>query len=253
MAFLEVKHVSKRFGGLTVLNDISFEVKKGEIVGLIGPNGAGKTTMFNIISGLFPPTSGEIIFEGNNITGKPINQVAKMGIVRTFQTPTVWPTKVMMDNVRIGLHTRSKVKFLESFLGLPSAHKHKLEEEKEAMELLKFMGLGEMAYQMGANQSYGRRRGLGIAVALAVKPRLLLLDEPVTGMMASETRRMMDRIRRIRDDLGVTVLVVEHHMKFVMGLCERIVALNFGVKLAEGTPDYITSHQAVVDAYLGVD
>lgn len=253
LALLEVKNITKRFGGLTVLNDVSFEVNEGEIVGLIGPNGAGKTTMFNVISGTLPATAGKVFVKGEDITNIPSHGAAKKGIVRTFQTPTVWGMKIMIDNVRMGMHIRAKVGFWESFFNMPSKFEHEKWEVDEAMRLLRFMGLGEMAYQRGRAQSYGRRRGLGIAVALSSEPMLVMLDEPVTGMMASEERRMMDRIRKIRDELGVTVLVVEHHMKFVMGVCERIVALNFGQKIAEGTPEYITSHPAVIEAYLGVD
>jgi len=250
---LEVKEITKRFGELTVLSSISFDVRKGEILGIIGPNGAGKTTLFNIISGHLKPTSGSIKLNGEKITGKSMEDIAKRGLVRTFEKPSVWPAKTMLENVRIGLHTSAKVKFIEAFLGLRSASRAKAEEEAEAVERLRFMGLHEMAKQIAANQSYGRRKGLGIAIALAANPQVLILDEPVTGMVASETRRTMDRIRKIRDELDITVLVVEHHMKFVMGLCERIVALNYGVKIAEGTPDYITSHQEVIDAYLGVE
>jgi branched-chain amino acid transport system ATP-binding protein len=250
---LEVKEITKRFGELTVLSGINFGVHKGEIVGIIGPNGAGKTTLFNIISGYLKPTSGTVELNGESITGKPTEDIAKCGLVRTFQKPNVWPAKTMLENVRIGLHTRARVKFIDAFLGLPKAKRAREAEEVEAMERLRLMGLNEMAMQKAANQSYGRRKALGIAIALAANPQVLLLDEPVTGMLDTETRRMMDRIRKIRDELGITVLVVERHMKFVMGLCERIVALDYGQKIAEGTPDYVTSHQEVIDAYMGVD
>ena len=250
---LEVKEITKRFGELTVLSGISFDVRKGEILGIIGPNGAGKTTLFNIISGHLKPTSGSISLNGEKITGKSMEDIAKCGLVRTFEKPNVWPAKTMLENVRIGLHTSAKVKFIESFLGLPAAKRAREEETAEAMERLRFMGLSEMAKQKAANQPYGRRKGLGIAIALAANPKVLMLDEPVTGMIASETRRTMDRIRKIRDELGITVLVIERHMKFVMGLCERVVALNYGEKIAEGTSDYVTSHQEVIDAYMGVD
>jgi len=250
---LEVKGITKRFGELTVLSGINFDVRKGEIIGIIGPNGAGKTTLFNIISGHLKPTSGSVSLNGKNIAGKSMEDIARCGLIRTFEKPNVWSAKTVLENVRIGLHTRAKVKFIESFLGLPSAKTAREEEEAEAMERLRFMGLNEMAKQKAANQSYGRRKALGIAIALAANPQVLLLDEPVTGMVDSETRRMMDRIRKMRDELGITILVVERHMKFVMGLCERIVALDYGTKIAEGTPDYITSHQEVIDAYMGVE
>jgi branched-chain amino acid transport system ATP-binding protein len=250
---LEVKDITKRFGEMTVLSGISFTVQKGDIVGIIGPNGAGKTTLFNIISGHLKPTSGSINLDGVNITGKSMEDIARSGLVRTFQKPNVWPAKTMLENIRIGLHTRAKVKFIQSFLGLPAAKRAREAEKAEAMERLRFMGLHEMAKQKASNQSYGRRKGLGIAIALAANPQVLLLDEPVTGMMDTETKRTMDRIRRVRDELGITVLIVERHMKFVMGLCEKIVALDYGAKIAEGAPDYITSHQEVIDAFMGVE
>jgi len=250
---LEIKDITKRFDEMTVLSGISFNVQKGDIVGIIGPNGAGKTTLFNIISGHLKPTSGSISLNGEQITGKSMEDIARSGLVRTFQKPNVWPAKTVLENVRIGLHTRSKVKFIESFLGLSKAKRAREAEEAEAMERLRFLGLGEMAKQKAANQSYGRRKALGIAIALAANPQVLLLDEPVSGMIATETRRMMDRIRKIRDELGITVIVVERHMKFIMGLCEKIVALDYGLKIAEGAPDYITSHQEVIDAYMGVE
>lgn len=250
---LEVKEITKRFGQLTVLSGISFNVNKGDIVGIIGPNGAGKTTLFNVISGQLKSTTGSVHLNGRNITGKSIEDIARYGLVRTFQKPNVWPEKTVLENVRIGLHTRAKVKFIRAFLGMPQTNKDKEAELAKAMERLRFMGLSEMAKQVAAGQPYGRRKALGIAIALAADPQVLLLDEPVTGMAESETRRMMDRIRKIRDELGITVIMVEHHMKFVMGLCERIIALDYGTKIAEGAPDYITSHQAVIDSYMGVD
>ena len=250
---LEVKDVTKRFGEMTILSGISFNVNKGEIMGIIGPNGAGKTTLFNIISGHLKPSTGSINLNGENITGKSMEDIARSGLVRTFQKPNVWPSKTLLENVRIGLHTRSKIRFIDAFLGLSKANRAKETEEAEALERLRFMGLSEMAKQMAANQSYGRRKALGIAIALAANPQVLMLDEPVTGMTEPEIRRMMDRIRKIRDELGITVILVERHMKFVTGVCQRVVALDYGMKIAEGAPDYVTSHQSVIDAYMGVD
>ena len=247
MALLEAQNLTKYFGGLAAVNRVDLAVEEGEIVGLIGPNGAGKTTCFNLLSGFLPPTAGTITFGGESLTGlKPHNIVAR-GLVRTFQHTTLFQDMTVLQNVLMGLHLHSR-----KDLGhvLFSRRSFPQDEIRRCHDVLVFTGLSELADQPAKNLPHGHQRTLGIAMALAVRPRLLMLDEPVTGMNIDESQHIMALIKTIRDR-GTTILLVEHNMRAVMGTCERIVVLNFGLKLAEGTPTAVSSNPDVIAAYLG--
>jgi branched-chain amino acid transport system ATP-binding protein len=245
---LEVDGLSRRFGGLTAVADLSFRVEAGEIRGLIGPNGAGKTTTFNVISGFYPPSAGRVVFAGTDVSGWPTHRVAGLGLVRTFQQTTLFQELSVLDNVLVGRHLAARRGLLAALLGRDRA----AEEAARAAagELLGFFGLAGRADEPAGILPHGQQRRLGLAVALAAEPRMLLLDEPFTGMNPEETREMMELVRRVRDR-GVTILLVEHDMAAVMGLCDRITALNFGRLLVEGTPEAIRAHPEVIEAYLG--
>lgn len=247
-ALLEVDRVSKRFGGLAAVDELSFSVEKGEIRGLIGPNGAGKTTTFNVISGFYPPTSGEIFYRGQRITGLKASDVARLGLVRTFQATTLFEEFSVLENILVGCHLHARVALWSAIVGTS----RRVEEtaHERALEMLDFMGLRERQDELAKNLPHGLQRALGLAVALAADPRLLLLDEPFTGMNPEETRHMMALVEKVRGR-GVTLLVVEHDMRAVMGLCDKITVLNFGRLLAEGSPDEIRTNEQVIEAYLG--
>lgn len=244
---LSIEGLTRRFGGLTAVDDLTFTVKEGAIHGLIGPNGAGKTTTFNVISGFYRPTSGRVIYAGRDISGMVTHAVAALGLVRTFQATTLFHELTVAENVLAGCHLGARIGLASVLLG----RQRERQEQAQARvdEILAFMGLDGVA-ESCANLPHGLQRTLGVAVALATEPRLLLLDEPFTGMNPDETRRMMDLVRQVRDR-GVTILLVEHDMQAVMGLCETITVLNFGSLLAEGDPKAIRTNPEVVDAYLG--
>lgn len=248
MALLEIESLSRRFGGLTAVDNLSFAVEAGTIHGLIGPNGAGKTTTFNVISGFYRPTGGRVLYDGRDISGMKTHAIAALGLVRTFQATTLFHELSVFENVLVGCQLTARTDLFSVVVGA------KREREAAARErvgrILDFMGLAELAGETCANLPHGLQRALGIAVALASEPKLLMLDEPFTGMNPEETRRMMALIRQVRDS-GVTILLVEHDMQAVMGLCERITVLNFGALLAEGDPDAIRANPQVVEAYLG--
>ena len=247
-AILEIESLTRRFGGLTAVDDLSFSVKSGEIRGLIGPNGAGKTTTFNVISGYYPPTSGGVRFDGKEIKGLSPHDIARRGLVRTFQQTTLFKELSVLDNLLIGAHLRIKPGVFSAILG---PRQNQEDQAKEAArEQLAFFGLTDRQEELAGTLPHGLQRALGMAVALMAEPRFLLLDEPFTGMNTEETRDIMVLIRRIRDR-GITLLLVEHDMQAVMGLCDRITVLNFGRLLAEGTPDEIRADPAVIEAYLG--
>ena len=247
MPLLEARDLSKRFGGLAAVSSLNFTVETGEIVGLIGPNGAGKTTCFNLLSGFHSPTSGSVVFAGEDITGRRPHEIVARGLVRTFQHTTLFQDLTVLENVLLGLHLHSRTglrQLLFSRRVFPS------DEVALSREVLEFTGLAADAGQLARNLPHGHQRVLGIAMALAARPRLLLLDEPVTGMNLEESARVMSLVNTIRDR-GTTILLVEHNMKAVMGTCERIVVLNFGQKLAEGPPAEVSTNPEVIRAYLG--
>jgi branched-chain amino acid transport system ATP-binding protein len=246
---LQASELSKHFGGLAAVSELTFAIYPGEILGLIGPNGAGKTTVFNLLSGFLPPTRGSIRFKGTEIAGRKPYDIAKHGLVRTFQLTTVFGDMTALDNVLLGGHLTADARpwrVLLSRAAIPAA------ERERAWKALEFTGLTSFASALAKHLPHGQQRSLGIAIALAANPTLLLLDEPVTGMTAEEKDRVMDLVRVIRGQ-GVTVLLVEHDMRAVMGTCDRIVVLNFGRKIAEGSPEEIRTHPEVIEAYLGPD
>jgi branched-chain amino acid transport system ATP-binding protein len=247
MPLLEARDLSKRFGGLAAVSNLNLTVDAGEIVGLIGPNGAGKTTCFNLLSGFLPPTSGAIVFGGEDITGRRPPEIVARGLVRTFQHTTLFQDSSVLENVLLGLHLHSRMGLRQLLL---SPRVFPADEVTLALEVLEFTGLAADADRLARNLPHGHQRVLGIAMALAARPRLLLLDEPVTGMNLEESARVMRLVKTIRDR-GTTILLVEHNMKAVMGTCDRIVVLNFGRKLAEGTPAAVSTSADVIEAYLG--
>lgn len=251
MALLETQDLTKRFGGLFAVNKFSLEVREGEILGLIGPNGAGKSTFFNVVSGVFHPTSGKIFFKGREITGFKPHQTVKKGIARTFQMTTLFNNFTVLDNVILGLQRDARIGFWGAVFNTPSVRHREAELRHIAMEILDFTGLGKQAEKLASSLPHGQKRALGVAIALGSEPELLLLDEPMTGMNAEETASMMGLIKNVREQRGITVIVIEHNMKAVMGVSDRIVVLNYGEKLTEGLPAEVAKNPAVLEAYLG--
>jgi branched-chain amino acid transport system ATP-binding protein len=247
---LELKNITKNFGGISALTDVSFKINKGEIFGLIGPNGAGKTTMFNVITNMFLPTSGEINFLGETISGIKPHKITDKGICRTFQNIRLFSQMTVLENVLVGGHCRSTSGVLSSVFRTKSQRTEEENTRKVATELLELVGLSSYEDVIAENLSYGQQRRLEIARALASNPSLLLLDEPAAGMNETETENLFELIKKVQQR-DVTVLLIEHDMPFVMKLCDRITVLNFGKKLAEGTPEEIQNNQDVIEAYLG--
>jgi ABC-type branched-subunit amino acid transport system ATPase component len=248
MPVLEINNVTKQFGGLMALDDVSFQVEEGEIRGLIGPNGAGKSTMFKNIAGFYEPTRGNIIYRGTNIGGKQPHTIAEMGIVRTFQETTLFQELSVFENALIGAHIKSRTNVFSAVLGLDRAKQQAASDK--VMEVLEFMGLVERRDQLASELPLGSQRALALAIALVSEPRMMLMDEPFAGMNPEETNHMMDLTRKVRES-GVTIVLVEHDMKAVMGLCNYLTVLNFGKLLAEGTPEEIRNNDRVIEAYLG--
>lgn len=251
MALLEVKNLGISFGGLKAVNHFSVTIEKGQLYGLIGPNGAGKTTVFNLLTGVYKPDEGSVLLDGENITGKKTIAINKAGIARTFQNIRLFKDMTVLDNVKVGLHNNYPYSTVEGILRLPRYFKVEKEMDEKAMELLEVFGL--LAYKdlYAANLPYGQQRKLEIARALATQPKLLLLDEPAAGMNPNETKELMDTIRFVRKHFGMTILLIEHDMKLVSGICERLTVLNFGEVLAEGETSAVLNDQKVITAYLG--
>jgi branched-chain amino acid transport system ATP-binding protein len=245
-----VEHVGMRFGGLVAIADLHFQVYPGEILSLIGPNGAGKTTAFNIVTGFLKPSQGRVVFCGTPLAGLKPHQITRLGLARTFQRTSVFPEDTVLDNVLIGLHRTGGSRLVEIALNLPGARAAERAAREKAVQILDWVGLAGRAGEKAGALAYGEQRLVGVALALATDPKMLLLDEPVSGMNASETHTFVRLLRSIRDR-GVTILLVEHDMPMVMEVSDRIVVLNYGRLIAEGDPGAIRSDPAVIDAYLG--
>ena len=251
MAMLDVKNLSISFGGLKAVDDFSITIEKGQLYGLIGPNGAGKTTIFNLLTGVYKPDGGRILLDGKDITGHKAIQINQAGIARTFQNIRLFKELSVLDNVKVGLHNHHKYSTLSGILRLPSYYKVEKEMDERAMELLKVFDLDKEFDYKASNLPYGKQRKLEIARALATEPKLLLLDGPAAGMNPNETAELMKTIRFVRDHFDMTVLLIEHDMKLVSGICERLTVLNFGHMLAEGPTSEVLSNPEVIKAYLG--
>jgi branched-chain amino acid transport system ATP-binding protein len=250
MALLQTRELTKDFGGLRAVDHLDLDVFDSEILGLVGPNGAGKTTVFNMISGFFAPTSGNIIFERENITGLRADQIARKAIGRIFQASTLFMQSTVSENVLTGFHMHYKQPGWKAFLHTQATKDEEKDMRQRTREILEWMGLVALKDEFAQNLPHGYQRILGVCLALASNPKLLLLDEPVTGMNPTETTTMIEKIKQIRDR-GVTIILVEHNMRAVMGVCDRIVVLNYGKKIAEGLPQEIKKNKQVIEAYLG--
>jgi len=249
-ALLSVRNVTRKFGGLTAVNEVSFDVPQNSILSVIGPNGAGKSTLFKLISSFLRPTSGEVLLAGERTSGISPHKAARMGVVRTFQETTIFRGMSVRDNVILAHHLKSRAGLAGFYFGTSIARSDEREFANSADSILEFLNLEEVKFETASNLPHGHLRALGIAIGLAANPKVLLLDEPFAGMNHEETSRALEMTKRVREN-GVTILVVEHDMRAVMSISDRIVVLNFGEKIAEGTPDEIQSNKSVIEAYLG--
>jgi len=248
---LSLQGIAKSFGGLTALDKIDISVSDREIVSIIGPNGAGKTTLFNIMTGLYIPDGGKVLLHGKDITGLPAERIAVLGIARTFQNIRLFGAMTVFENVLVGLHSRINYSYMTALLHTPRFFAQEEEAHERALALLEYVGLSDSASELAHNLPYGKQRRLEIARALALQPSLLLLDEPAAGMNPQETTELTRFIRQLRDDLHITLVLIEHHMKVVMNISDRIVVLDYGKKIAEGIPAEIRANPEVIQAYLG--
>ena len=251
MALLEAKGMGIDFGGLRAVSDFDFTIEKNELIGLIGPNGAGKTTVFNLLTGVYAPTEGDILFEGASIAGKKPYKINTLGVARTFQNIRLFKGMSVIENVKTALHAQMSYGAFTGIFRLPGFWQDERRIHKEALELLTVFDMADMADWKASNLPYGKQRQLEIARALATHPKLLLLDEPAAGMNPSETQSLMDTIRLIRKKFGVSILLIEHDMNLVMGICQRMVVLDYGMVIATGKPDEIKNNPRVIEAYLG--
>jgi branched-chain amino acid transport system ATP-binding protein len=248
---LTVESVRKEFGGLLAVSDLDFTIPIGSIVSLIGPNGAGKTTFFNMLTGVYKPTSGQILFDSTDVTGKPPHAITKLGIGRTFQNIRLFPQMTALENVLVGMHSRLKGGILGSIFGTPRVRREERDAHEQGRALLRYAGLGRVDDELAENLSYGDQRRLELARALATEPKLLLLDEPTAGMNPQETAAFTDFLAKLRTERPITILLIEHDMRVVMGISERVTVLDYGEKIAEGTPSEIQKNERVIEAYLG--
>jgi branched-chain amino acid transport system ATP-binding protein len=248
---LVAEDIRKEFGGLVAVSELDFRIPERSIVSLIGPNGAGKTTFFNMLTGVYKPTEGRIMFDGTDVTAKPPHTITKLGIGRTFQNIRLFPQMTALENVLVGMHSRLRGGILGSIFGTPRVRREEREAHDRARELLRYSGLGRVDQELAQNLAYGDQRRLELARALATEPKLLLLDEPTAGMNPQETSRFTEFLSKLRAERPVTILLIEHDMRVVMGVSERVTVLDYGEKIAEGTPTEIQRNERVIEAYLG--
>jgi len=250
VALLEVNDITVRFGGIVALNQLSFDMEEGQILGLIGPNGAGKTTMFNVVSRIYDPTEGTITYDGQDLLRLAPHKISSVGVYRTFQNLALWPSMTVLENVMVGDHTRTKANFFTASFRL-GTQKEERDLRRRSYEALEELELEKYAFNLAAGLPFGTLKRVELARALVGKPRMLMLDEPASGLTHAEVDELADTIRILRDRYNLSILLVEHHMKMVMAISEHIVVLNFGQKIAEGVPDLVRNNPAVIEAYLG--